>query len=157
MDWTARRSGAGTRSSPVPSPGQSSLWQDLPAVRDSGVLEQLTSEQCKYQEVSSEERRERMVCCVEVRRGEINDKRSGRTGGVWSGFQSHCKVNAMFLYKLKSTLPQCIIHYSHIVLIYPRLVGKSFSSHTPNFPTQWATFQRINSPKIKSPGIIFRG
>lgn len=60
MDWTARRSGTGTgaatgnggpRGSPVPTPGQSTLWQDLPNVRDSGVLEQLTPEQCKYQEV----------------------------------------------------------------------------------------------------------
>ncbi|XP_020484898.2 rho guanine nucleotide exchange factor 15 [Labrus bergylta] len=64
-DWTARRSGTGTgggtgtgtgtgngglRSSPVPTPGQSTLWQDLQDVRDSGVLEQLTPEQCKYQE-----------------------------------------------------------------------------------------------------------
>lgn len=66
MDWTARRSGTGAgtgtgtgtatgngapRGSSAPSPGQSTLWQDLPAVRDSGVLEQLTPEQCKYQEV----------------------------------------------------------------------------------------------------------
>ncbi|XP_042256620.1 rho guanine nucleotide exchange factor 15 [Thunnus maccoyii] len=63
MDWNARLSGTGTptgtgtatgngapKSSPVPTPGQSTLWQDLPAVRDSGVLEQLTPEQCKYQE-----------------------------------------------------------------------------------------------------------
>ncbi|KAM9836837.1 uncharacterized protein arhgef15b [Aulostomus maculatus] len=59
MDWIARRSGTGTasgagngaaRGSPVPSPGQSTLWQDLPAVRDSGALEQLSPEQCKYQE-----------------------------------------------------------------------------------------------------------
>uniref|UniRef100_UPI0037E9B51A ephexin-1 n=1 Tax=Semicossyphus pulcher TaxID=241346 RepID=UPI0037E9B51A len=65
MDWTARRSGTGSsagsgtgtatangapRSSPVPTPGQSTLWQDLQSVRDSGVLEQLTPEQCKYQE-----------------------------------------------------------------------------------------------------------
>ncbi|XP_042368529.1 rho guanine nucleotide exchange factor 15 isoform X2 [Plectropomus leopardus] len=67
MDWTARRSGPGTgtgtatatgtmtgngapRGSPVPTPGQSTLWQDLPAVREGGVLEQLTPEQCKYQE-----------------------------------------------------------------------------------------------------------
>uniref|UniRef100_A0A3P8SYK8 Rho guanine nucleotide exchange factor 15b n=1 Tax=Amphiprion percula TaxID=161767 RepID=A0A3P8SYK8_AMPPE len=57
MDWTARRSGTGTaagngapRGSPVPTSAQSTLWQDLPAVRDSGVLEQLTPEQCKYQE-----------------------------------------------------------------------------------------------------------
>lgn len=59
MDWTARRSGTGTtgttgngalRSSPVPTPVQSTLWQDLPSVRDSGVLEQLSPEQCKYQE-----------------------------------------------------------------------------------------------------------
>lgn len=60
MDLTARPSGTGTgtmigngphRGNPVPTPGQSTLWQDLPAVRDSGVLEQLTPEQCKYQEV----------------------------------------------------------------------------------------------------------
>lgn len=58
MDWTARRSGAGTgtdngapKGGPTPTPGQSTLWQDLPAVREAGVLEQLTPEQCKYQEV----------------------------------------------------------------------------------------------------------
>lgn len=57
MDWTARRSGTGTaasngapRGSPVPTAAQSTLWQDLQTVRDSGVLEQLTPEQCKYQE-----------------------------------------------------------------------------------------------------------
>ena len=52
MDWTARRSGAGTgTANGAPTPGQSTLWQDLPAVREAGVLEQLTPEQCKYQEV----------------------------------------------------------------------------------------------------------
>ncbi|KAI3376398.1 hypothetical protein L3Q82_016879 [Scortum barcoo] len=59
MDWTAHRSGTGAgtatgngapRGSSVPTPGQSTLWQDLANVRDSGVLEQLTPEQCKYQE-----------------------------------------------------------------------------------------------------------
>ncbi|XP_070849054.1 ephexin-1 [Chaetodon trifascialis] len=59
MDWAARRTGTGTgtatgngapRGSPVPTPSQSTLWQDLPAVRDSGVLEQLSPERCKYQE-----------------------------------------------------------------------------------------------------------
>ncbi|CAJ1086208.1 rho guanine nucleotide exchange factor 15-like [Xyrichtys novacula] len=61
VDWTARRSGTGAgtgtgtgngalRSSPVPTPTQSTLWQDLQNVRESGVLEQLTPEQCKYQE-----------------------------------------------------------------------------------------------------------
>ncbi|XP_030017701.1 rho guanine nucleotide exchange factor 15 isoform X2 [Sphaeramia orbicularis] len=61
MDWTARRSGGGTpsvtgtgngtnRSSPVPTPGQSTLWQDLQVIRDSRVLENLSPEQCKYQE-----------------------------------------------------------------------------------------------------------
>ncbi|XP_071316139.1 ephexin-1 [Trachinotus anak] len=57
MDMTPRRSGTGTamgngppRGSPVPTPGQSTLWQDLPDVRASGVLEQLSPEQCKYQE-----------------------------------------------------------------------------------------------------------
>lgn len=70
MDWTARRSGTGTpagsvtgngalRSSPVPTPGQSTLWQDLPDVQESGVLKQLTPEQCKYQEVR--EGRERLM------------------------------------------------------------------------------------------------
>lgn len=38
------------RSSPVPTLKQTSLWQDLPEVRDSGVLENLTAEQRKYQE-----------------------------------------------------------------------------------------------------------
>uniref|UniRef100_A0A8K9UL88 Rho guanine nucleotide exchange factor 15b n=1 Tax=Oncorhynchus mykiss TaxID=8022 RepID=A0A8K9UL88_ONCMY len=35
---------------PLPTPGQSTLWQDIPGVRDSGVLETLSPEQCKYQE-----------------------------------------------------------------------------------------------------------
>ena len=34
-----------------PMPGGSTLWQDLPAVRDSGVLENISPEDCKYQEV----------------------------------------------------------------------------------------------------------
>ncbi|XP_030194931.1 LOW QUALITY PROTEIN: rho guanine nucleotide exchange factor 15 [Gadus morhua] len=33
-----------------PMPGGSTLWQDLPAVRDSGVLENISPEDCKYQE-----------------------------------------------------------------------------------------------------------
>lgn len=52
MDWAAHHSGNGApRGSPVPSPCQSTLWQDLLSVRESGVLEQLTPEECKYQEV----------------------------------------------------------------------------------------------------------
>lgn len=55
MDWAARHSGNGApRGSPVPMPCQSTLWQDLPSVRESGVLEQLTPEECKYQEVRKE-------------------------------------------------------------------------------------------------------
>ncbi|KAM6894737.1 rho guanine nucleotide exchange factor 19 [Lycodopsis pacificus] len=56
MDRTAHRgTGTGTgngapKGSPVAAAGQSTLWQDLPAVREAGVLEQLTPEQCKYQE-----------------------------------------------------------------------------------------------------------
>uniref|UniRef100_A0AAZ3QDY2 Rho guanine nucleotide exchange factor 15 n=1 Tax=Oncorhynchus tshawytscha TaxID=74940 RepID=A0AAZ3QDY2_ONCTS len=60
MDWTARRVGVGMGSGgmgavgsgtiPLPTPGQSTLWQDIPGVRDSGVLETLSPEQCKYQE-----------------------------------------------------------------------------------------------------------
>lgn len=69
MDQAGRRSRAGTgtgngapRGSPVPTPGQSTLWQDLPAVRDSGVLEKLTLEQCKFQEVRvCEERGEQIM------------------------------------------------------------------------------------------------
>uniref|UniRef100_A0A3P9M2C8 Si:dkey-38p12.3 n=1 Tax=Oryzias latipes TaxID=8090 RepID=A0A3P9M2C8_ORYLA len=50
-DWAARPSanGGGPRSSPIPA-DKSTLWQDLPQVRESGVLETLTPEQCKYQE-----------------------------------------------------------------------------------------------------------
>ncbi|XP_028994622.1 rho guanine nucleotide exchange factor 15 [Betta splendens] len=55
VDVTSLRIGNGNgtlpgKVSPVPSAAQSTLWQDLPAVRDSGVLETLTSDQCKYQE-----------------------------------------------------------------------------------------------------------
>ncbi|CDQ62236.1 unnamed protein product [Oncorhynchus mykiss] len=51
MDWTARRGGVGMGGTiPLPTPGQSTLWQDIPGVRDSGVLETLSPEQCKYQE-----------------------------------------------------------------------------------------------------------
>ncbi|XP_061565555.1 rho guanine nucleotide exchange factor 15 [Cololabis saira] len=53
MDWTARRQGNGSglaAGNTLPPSGQSTLWQELPTVRDSGVLEQLTPEQCKYQE-----------------------------------------------------------------------------------------------------------
>ncbi|KAM3590948.1 uncharacterized protein V6R79_019317 [Siganus canaliculatus] len=64
-DWTSRRSAPGAttgattgtatgngalRGSPVPTPVQNTLWQDLPEIRDGGVLDQLTPEQCKYQE-----------------------------------------------------------------------------------------------------------
>lgn len=60
FDWGPHRAGAGPgngapRGSPVPSPGQSTLWQELQAVRDSGMLEELTPEECKYQEVSQPE------------------------------------------------------------------------------------------------------
>lgn len=67
MDWTARRGGVGMGSGgvgavgngngapsatiPLPIPGQTTLWQDLPEVQKSGVLETLSPEQCKYQEV----------------------------------------------------------------------------------------------------------
>ncbi|CAB1345234.1 unnamed protein product [Coregonus sp. 'balchen'] len=66
MDWTARRGGVGMGSGgvgavgmgngaasatiPLPTPGQSTLWQDLQEVRDSGVLETLSPAHCKYQE-----------------------------------------------------------------------------------------------------------
>ncbi|XP_072523199.1 rho guanine nucleotide exchange factor 15 isoform X2 [Salminus brasiliensis] len=40
----------GTRSSPIPSLKQNALWQDLPSVRESGILQKLTPEECKYQE-----------------------------------------------------------------------------------------------------------
>ncbi|XP_077598800.1 rho guanine nucleotide exchange factor 15 [Stigmatopora nigra] len=34
----------------LPSRNESTLWQNLPSVRESGVLDKLTPEQCKYQE-----------------------------------------------------------------------------------------------------------
>lgn len=52
-DWAARQSGtgAGNGARGVAVPGQSTLWRDLASVRESGVLERLTPEECKYQEV----------------------------------------------------------------------------------------------------------
>ncbi|XP_036428258.1 ephexin-1 isoform X2 [Colossoma macropomum] len=57
MDYVPPRSAAnsgtgtgGSRSSPIPSLRQNTLWQDLPAVRESGILQTLTPEDCKYQE-----------------------------------------------------------------------------------------------------------
>lgn len=44
-DWAARQARG------VATPGQSTLWRDLASVRESGVLERLTPEECKYQEV----------------------------------------------------------------------------------------------------------
>ncbi|KAL2079596.1 hypothetical protein ACEWY4_025340 [Coilia grayii] len=39
-----------SRASPVSQGPRSTLWRDLPAVRDSGILETLSSDDCKYQE-----------------------------------------------------------------------------------------------------------
>lgn len=50
MEGGLRRPVVNNRSSPVPTSAQSTLWQDLQAVRDSGALEDLSPEQCKYQE-----------------------------------------------------------------------------------------------------------
>lgn len=88
MDSAARRSGTGTatatgngapRGSPVPTTGQSTLWQDLAAVRDSGVLEQLGPERCKYQEVRDwpeprRDYRKRNRWCEEKRNGRCRIK-----------------------------------------------------------------------------------
>ncbi|XP_037118340.1 rho guanine nucleotide exchange factor 15 [Syngnathus acus] len=43
-------SASGDYTAELPSRNDCTLWQNLPAVRDSGVLEQLSLEQCKYQE-----------------------------------------------------------------------------------------------------------
>uniref|UniRef100_A0A3Q2TXP4 Rho guanine nucleotide exchange factor 15b n=1 Tax=Fundulus heteroclitus TaxID=8078 RepID=A0A3Q2TXP4_FUNHE len=48
---TSSNNGQGARGSVVPAVSQSTLWQELPAVRDSGMLDQLTADQIKYQEV----------------------------------------------------------------------------------------------------------
>ncbi|KAK5602773.1 hypothetical protein CRENBAI_026678 [Crenichthys baileyi] len=59
MEWAARMNektsgkseGSGAaKGGPVPNVSQSTLWQDLPAVRDSGVLGEFTPDQIKYQE-----------------------------------------------------------------------------------------------------------
>lgn len=42
----------GPRSTSVPNLKQSNLWREQPVVRDSGVLQTLSPEECKYQEVS---------------------------------------------------------------------------------------------------------
>lgn len=61
VDCVAHHAVAGTgngalRGGPVTTPGQSTLWQNLSNVRESGVLERLSPEECKYQEVSQEAR-----------------------------------------------------------------------------------------------------
>ncbi|MED6286217.1 hypothetical protein CHARACLAT_003600 [Characodon lateralis] len=59
MEWAARMNekisgkseGSGAaKVGPMPTVSQSTLWQDLPAVQDSGVLDQFTPDQIKYQE-----------------------------------------------------------------------------------------------------------
>ncbi|MEQ2205440.1 hypothetical protein XENOCAPTIV_029456, partial [Xenoophorus captivus] len=59
MEWASRMNekifgkseGSGAaKGGPMPNVSQSTLWQDLPAVRDSGVLDQFTPDQIKYQE-----------------------------------------------------------------------------------------------------------
>lgn len=59
-----------SRASPIPEAGQSTLWRDLPAVRESRILETLTSDQCKYQEVRRVEGK-----------GEGGDEEDGRERG----------------------------------------------------------------------------
>lgn len=77
----------------MPTPGQSTLWQDLPDVRASGVLEQLTQEQCKYQEVRDGKRGGGGL----MYRGEppsrkINEARRGDIGDAASHYKSHLQV-----------------------------------------------------------------
>lgn len=50
MEGGLRRPVISNRASPVPTAPQSTLWQELETVRDSGALEELSPEQCKYQE-----------------------------------------------------------------------------------------------------------
>ncbi|XP_051959137.1 rho guanine nucleotide exchange factor 15-like [Xyrauchen texanus] len=47
---SSEKGAKGPRFSPVPTLKQNSLWREQPAVRDSGVLQTLTQEECKYQE-----------------------------------------------------------------------------------------------------------
>lgn len=52
MDWMANRNRKGSDASVLSEDGNSStLWQELPEVRESGVLEQLSAKDLKYQEV----------------------------------------------------------------------------------------------------------
>ncbi|KAG7464652.1 hypothetical protein MATL_G00167820 [Megalops atlanticus] len=50
MDWSARRGGDTERGGVRGGPAQSTLWQDLPDVRNSGILDTLSPAECKYQE-----------------------------------------------------------------------------------------------------------
>ncbi|XP_051969073.1 ephexin-1-like [Xyrauchen texanus] len=47
---SAEKGAEGPRSSPISTLNQNNLWQERPAVRDSGVLQTLTPEESKYQE-----------------------------------------------------------------------------------------------------------
>lgn len=52
VDWMANRNRKGSDASALSDDGNSStLWQELPEVRESGVLEELSAEEVKYQEV----------------------------------------------------------------------------------------------------------
>lgn len=131
MDWPPGRPRAGTgtgtgtgtgnggpRSSPVPTPGQSTLWQDLPAVRDSGVLEQLTTEQCKYQEVRPRSRNP-----------EIDD---GETRHGVSN--SDIAIMWWFWYELRPT-PSITQMLERTIVLIDSAACERFSSHSSNFPT----------------------
>lgn len=47
----------GLRSSPIDT--QRNLWQDQPAVRESGILNTITPEECKYQEVIKNQKKQK--------------------------------------------------------------------------------------------------
>lgn len=54
VDWMSNRNRKGSDASGFNEEANSStLWQELPEVRDSGMLEQLSTKELKYQEVRS--------------------------------------------------------------------------------------------------------
>lgn len=127
VDVSSLRLGNGTgigRSSPLPSPAQSTLWQDLAAVRDSGVLETLTSDQCKYQEVRDLKRGEV---------GKINEARRREMGDAESSSKSGLKAIVVFYMNL---ILSCCITYC----------CKLISAHIINHKSTTATtFQHFST------------
>ncbi|XP_026132810.1 rho guanine nucleotide exchange factor 15-like [Carassius auratus] len=89
------------RSSSVPNLKQSNLWRDQPAVRNSGVLQTLSPEECKYQE-----------SMFEVVKSEMSYQRSLRV--LTEHFMDSSELNDTLLNMDKKTLFSNILRIKEV-------------------------------------------